>query len=60
MLTIDVMAAIADKYTPEELVEKLGLSVEDVVIAFEETVEVEFSEDGKLEDEWRDFYGDSD
>ena len=57
MVTIDVTAAIADKYTPEELVEKLNLSIEDILVAFEEEIEVEFKEDGKLEDEWREFYG---
>lgn len=60
MVTIDVAAAIADKYTPEELVEKLNLTIEDILVAFEEVIEVEFKEDGRLEDEWREFYGDSD
>lgn len=59
MVMIEVTAAIADRYTPEELVEKLNLSIEDILVAFEEEIEVEFKEDGRLEDEWREFYGDT-
>ncbi len=56
-MTVDLVVALSDKYTAEELVEKLGLTVDDVLDAFEDAVKLEFMDGGKLEDEWREFYG---
>jgi hypothetical protein len=54
----NIAALLADKYTSEEIIEKLGVDSEDVIGTYEELIMDNFCEGGAFEDEWRDYYGD--